>query len=118
MPLASELAVRRCPGSGEPITARPVGRVERTAKWVKRNKGLSAGLVAAVVALLLGTGVSAWQAIKANKAAENEAVQRIAAVKGKKAAEAAKTKETKARQQAETDRTCLRVRRTPMPRRR
>ena len=48
--------------SGEPITARPVGRVERTAKWVKRNKAISAALTAAVLALVSGTGVAIWKA--------------------------------------------------------
>ncbi len=43
---------------GEPITARPVGRMERAAKWVRRNP-MVAGLTFAVVAALLqGTAVS------------------------------------------------------------
>src|SRR5262245_4431739 len=40
------------------IVARPVGRAEQFAKWVKRNKGLSAGLAAAVIVLVAGSIVS------------------------------------------------------------
>jgi serine/threonine-protein kinase len=43
---------------GEPILARPVGRVERTWRWCKRNPR-SAVLVAAVVLLVVGWGASA-----------------------------------------------------------
>ncbi len=52
---------------GEPIRARRVGRIERTAKWVRRNP-MAAALV---VALVLGTTVATFFAIEANhKAAE------------------------------------------------
>ena len=65
--------------TGEPIAARPVSRWERGAKWVKRNRGLSAGIAAAVLALLVGTAVSMWQAIAARSAAASESQQRQAA---------------------------------------
>jgi hypothetical protein len=64
--------------SGEPIEARPVGRLERAGKWVRRHKGLSAGLTAAVLALLAGAGVATWFAIE-------EKDQRIEALKLAKA---------------------------------
>jgi WD40 repeat protein/serine/threonine protein kinase len=81
---------------GEPILARPVGQIERAAKWVRRNKGLSAGVTAAVVALLLGTVISTWQALEARFAEANEAMHR-------QAAEAEKTNADGARQFAETE---------------
>jgi hypothetical protein len=49
----------------EPIQARPAGRVERAAKWVKRNRGLAAGLAAAAVALVAGSVVSLYFAFDA-----------------------------------------------------
>jgi hypothetical protein len=55
---------------GEPIWARPVGRVERGVKWVRRNRGVTAAVAAAVLALLIGTTVASWQAIEAHSQAE------------------------------------------------
>jgi WD40 repeat protein/Tfp pilus assembly protein PilF/tRNA A-37 threonylcarbamoyl transferase component Bud32/DNA-directed RNA polymerase subunit RPC12/RpoP len=53
--------------AGEPIKARPVGRVERAAKWVRRNPA-GAALLAT---LLLGTAAATLLAIRASqKAAE------------------------------------------------
>jgi tetratricopeptide (TPR) repeat protein len=45
--------------AGEPIRARPVGRVERGWKWVRRNPAL-AGMWAAVLATVLAGGSGAW----------------------------------------------------------
>ncbi len=86
---------------GEPILARPVGRLERTAKWVRRNKGLSAGLAAAVLALLLGTFLASWQAVVASLAAASEASQRRVAEAEKQAADAARQTAEQQKQRAE-----------------
>lgn len=44
--------------TGRPITARPVGTVERSWKWTKRNPGRAAAMVAGVL-VLIGAGASA-----------------------------------------------------------
>jgi hypothetical protein len=60
----------------EPVRARPVGRLERAGRWCKRNP-LVAGLLAAVVALLLGgTILSTALAVLAGQRAENERLAR------------------------------------------
>ncbi len=53
---------------GEPIRARPVGRLERGVKWVIRNPMVAGAALAVVLALLIGTAVSTWQAVRATKA--------------------------------------------------
>ena len=54
---AGELAddLRRC-RTGEPIAARPVGRLERAAKWARRRPALAAVYVLVPAVLLLGGG--------------------------------------------------------------
>jgi tRNA A-37 threonylcarbamoyl transferase component Bud32 len=74
---------------GRPVVARPVGRWERAAKWVRRNPALAGAAAAVVLALLLGTAFSTGFAIDASrqaaKARENEA---DAVAKGKELAAA------------------------------
>jgi WD40 repeat protein/tetratricopeptide (TPR) repeat protein/predicted Ser/Thr protein kinase len=63
MALAEDL---RCYLDGRPIQARPVGRLERTWRWCKRNR-LVAGLLALVVVVLLaGAGVASFFAFRAS----------------------------------------------------
>jgi len=45
-------------GRGEPIAARPAGRRERLARWVRRHPG-AAGLLAALAVLIAATGTGA-----------------------------------------------------------
>jgi hypothetical protein len=62
---------------GEPIQARPVGRIERAVKWVKRNPWLAAAAAAVVLALAAGTTVSylKYRETEAALARESERVK-------------------------------------------
>jgi tRNA A-37 threonylcarbamoyl transferase component Bud32 len=53
--------------AGEPIAARPVGRVERGWRWCRRNPALAAALMAVAAALLLGTLVTSGFAIQTRR---------------------------------------------------
>jgi hypothetical protein len=66
---------------GEPIRARPVGRWEKTVRWVRRNPAV-AGLLAAVVLVLLGgTGVALYFAFDAAEHAKQASVNEAKAKK-------------------------------------
>jgi serine/threonine protein kinase len=54
---------------GKPILARPVGRVERGIKWVRRQPALASLLAAVTLTLVAGTAVSTYFAIKADNRA-------------------------------------------------
>ena len=51
--------------AGEPVEARPVGRVERLTRWCRRNPVESALVAAVAIALLAGTVVSTYFGIQA-----------------------------------------------------
>src|SRR5262245_16492776 len=55
---------------GEPIVARPVGRLERGWKWARRNPAVASLLAALVLALLAGTMISTYFAIDSSHQAE------------------------------------------------
>jgi WD40 repeat protein len=59
----------------EPIQARPVGRVERALKWVRRNPALATVSAAGLVALVAGAIVSLAFAIEASSVAADLAVK-------------------------------------------
>jgi serine/threonine protein kinase/formylglycine-generating enzyme required for sulfatase activity/tetratricopeptide (TPR) repeat protein len=61
--------------AGEPIAARPAGRIERAVKWARRRPTAASLLgvsVLAVLALVLLSGVALWQWQRASTALENE----------------------------------------------
>jgi serine/threonine protein kinase len=73
--------------AGQAITARPVGRVERSWRWCRRNP-VVAGLSAAVaMALVTGTGVSTYFAIRATAERDRADAQATEAIAERERAE-------------------------------
>jgi hypothetical protein len=56
--------------AGEPITARPVGRLERGLKWVRRNPVVAALTTAVALVLVLGATVAGYFGYDARREAE------------------------------------------------
>jgi serine/threonine protein kinase len=54
---------------GEPITARPVGRLERGWQWCRRNPAVASLLLLVAVLLLTGTGISTAFGVEASREA-------------------------------------------------
>jgi serine/threonine-protein kinase len=52
----------------EPIKARRIGSVERLGHWCRRNPAVASLTAAVLVLMVVGTAVSAWQAVVANLA--------------------------------------------------
>jgi WD40 repeat protein len=52
--------------AGEPIRARPVGRLEMAVKWVRRNPAVAALVAAVVLTLLGGAAVATYFAVQAH----------------------------------------------------
>jgi hypothetical protein len=95
--LAEDLARWR---RGEPIQARPVGKLERAWRWARRNP-VVAGLAAAVwVVLLGGIGLSTTFAIRASR---NEREARDQAERADDATRQANDRAEEARQSAEKE---------------
>lgn len=59
--------------ANEPVLARPPSRLYRFGKFVRRNRGILAAAACVALALLGGTAVSVWQAVRATRA-EHDAV--------------------------------------------
>ena len=55
---------------GEPITARPIGAIERTWRWSRRNPVVASLLTTVGLCLLVGTAVTSYFAIEAENRAE------------------------------------------------
>jgi hypothetical protein len=61
---------------GEPVRARPVGRLDKVRKWARRNPALAASLTAVALVLLASTAVSTYFYAAAAQRAEGEAKQK------------------------------------------
>jgi tRNA A-37 threonylcarbamoyl transferase component Bud32 len=77
---------------GEAIRARPVGRVERAARWVKRNPALAGMITTVALTLVAATAISMSFGIEAGRQAESAKKSEADAVaKGKDLATANET---------------------------
>ncbi len=62
--------------SGQPITARPVGRLERSWRWCRRNPLTACLSVGFLLALVLGMAGSSYFALRAGERAQEAVTQR------------------------------------------
>jgi WD40 repeat protein len=91
---------------GEPIIARPVGPVERAAKWVRRNPWVAALSTAVLLVLVAGLTVFAWQygqTVEQKQRAENESLKNgeLANKNGELAIEEGKAREAETKAKLE-----------------
>ncbi len=63
--------------NGEPVTAAPPSAIYRMKKFVRRNKAAIFVAATAAILMLLATGISTWQAVRASRA-EKRALQQEA----------------------------------------
>jgi WD40 repeat protein len=91
---------------GEPIQARPVGRIERVARWARRRPAVAALLMmSGVTALaLVGLGVGLYFNTKLDEAFQGEAAAHTKAEEARKAADAARIQAEEAKKNEEVQR--------------
>ncbi len=63
----------------EPVTARPPGAAYRLQKFIRRHRAGFVFGTAAVLLLMAGLGVAAWQAVRASRAQQSERSQAVQA---------------------------------------
>jgi WD40 repeat protein len=89
---------------GEPIQARPVGRLERTVKWVKRRPAVAALVAVVALVTLAGLAGIGWAYDLALEERDKFAVERNNALKAEQQAALDRDNALKAEQQAALDR--------------
>jgi WD40 repeat protein len=106
--------------TGEPITARPVTRIERLAKWARRKPTLAAAYTLGFLALSLGGVGSAafWQWRAAERARSGEMVARTSAELARDAAKSAQAEAERQRDRADAARAAEQMARAEVERQR
>lgn len=89
---------------GRPVLARPVGRINKTLRWCRRNKAVAALMCLLFLSMAVGTYVSASYAVTAVRHAQNEAQERARAEAARVEAENQRRKAELARRDAELQR--------------
>ncbi len=87
--------------AGQPISARPVGRIERTWRWCRRNPSVASLSAAVVVVLLAGTTVSTIFGIEAEAQAREALAEKARADTEREKAVASQALEAHQRQRAQ-----------------
>jgi WD40 repeat protein/tRNA A-37 threonylcarbamoyl transferase component Bud32 len=89
--------------NGEPILARPIGRVERAARWAARHPARAATWALSLLTVVLGTlgGTAFWQWVRADSALVVATQQRKEADTQRERAEESAEEEKKQRAEAE-----------------
>ncbi len=89
--------------SHEPIIARPPSAAYKLRKTWQRNKLACTATAAVALALIAGTGVSTWQAIRATKAVRSERMARGRADESARVAESEKGRAEEGERKAKTN---------------
>ncbi len=85
----------------EPVVARPPSTAYRLQKAWRRNKLVFSAATAVAAALVVGIGVSSWQAIEASRARNAEKQQRLAAQRERDKAQTERDKAQAAQEEAQ-----------------
>jgi tRNA A-37 threonylcarbamoyl transferase component Bud32 len=93
--------------AGEPIVARPVGRLARGWRWCRRNPAVASLLLAVFLSMAVGTGVAWAFALQADQARQAETLRAQEVLQARQS-EAARAEQA-IRAEAETDKERLRT---------
>jgi WD40 repeat protein len=91
--------------AGEPILARPVGRLERAWRWCRRNPVVAALAVAVVLVLLAGSAIATYFAFRASQGEQAALAEKGRADQEANRAKQSAAKEAKAREEADKAKT-------------
>jgi WD40 repeat protein/serine/threonine protein kinase len=90
--------------AGDPVQARPVSEAERAWRWCRRNKAVASLVAAVACALVLGTVVASWLAVRADAQARRAQKSEQIALEAEKEAEAARARAVDDQRRAEKQR--------------